>query len=162
MQVIEEKKNGHTSTTHIQHLHPTPTVIAISVWAIWLGQDWCDSEWWKSRKWSKSDSGQICLNQTFNLETASIKTNHDPSGAPRKHTHKKNIYTRSKQQEVINDQVLLQFCSKHSSCKLHSTRSHNHHPLPSNHLRRHQLPNVLWSNCIHNLIIVYHTESQVI
>lgn len=82
-------------------------------------------------------------------------------GSKKTHTFKVHP-TWSKQQEVINGQVLLQFCSKHFSSKLCPTRSNNHLLLPSNHLQQHQLPNILWSNWIHNLVMVSCTSSQLI
>lgn len=57
---------------------------------------------------------------------------------------------------------VLQLCSEHFSGKPGPTRSHNHHAVPGNHLQQHQLPNVLWSNWIHNLVIVRNTVSQLI
>lgn len=42
----------------------------------------------------EAGSDQTCLNKPFNLGTASIKTSHYPSGAPRKHytIHTANTY----------------------------------------------------------------------
>lgn len=83
---------------------------------------------------------------------------------PQENTHIKSVrthtHTRTKQQEVVNGQVLLLFCSEHFSGKRQSVRSHNHHQLLSSHSQ--QLPNVLRSDWIHNLVIVSHTASLVI
>lgn len=133
--------------THNRRTCTSNTCSAVIATSVGVSLEWaavCNCEWWKS---SKKGSSQTQLNKTFNLGTV-----HDPTGAPTKHTQ--TVHTRSKQEEVINGQVLLWFCFKHFSSKLHPTRSHNQHLLPSNHLQWHQLPNVLWSNWIHNRVIV--------